>query len=64
MLDCHIEHHLFPGLSYAKQRAIKPLVEQAAREFGLPYYEHSSLWVGTAAHLAHMHTISRKPTDT
>ena len=37
-LDLQIEHHLFPYLAYDKQLLIKPLVEQTAHEFGLPYY--------------------------
>lgn len=62
MLDMQIEHHIFPSLGYKMQRKIKPVVEQCARDFGLPYYEHASLWGGVASHLSFMHKLAWAPT--
>ena len=45
-LDLQVEHHLFPQLSYDKQRSVRPLVRATAREHGLPYHEFSSLGAG------------------
>ena len=53
-LDLQIEHHLFPQLSYDKQRSVAPLVRATAREHGLPYHEFSSLGAGLLAHLRFM----------
>jgi linoleoyl-CoA desaturase len=57
MLELHIEHHLFPTLPYATQCAIKPIVQETAREFGIPYYEFESLWHGIWAHIVYMADI-------
>ena len=61
MLEMQIEHHLFPGLSYANQLRIKPIVEMTCKEFGLPYYEYSTAFTGIAAHLFTMHKYGRRP---
>ena len=58
MLDLQVEHHLFPTLSYAEQWKIKPFVEQTARDFGLPYYEYSSVFHGQAASIFHQHKLA------
>lgn len=58
MLEMQIEHHLFPVLSFANQLKIKPLIEQTAREFGLPYYEYRSVLHGIAGHMFEMHALS------
>lgn len=36
-LDYHIEHHLFPELSYVHYPALQPIVEAYCREHGYPY---------------------------
>jgi len=58
MLEMQIEHHLFPSLSYENQLKIKPVVQQCAKDFGLPYYEYSSAYHGIAGHLYHMHQLA------
>ena len=36
-LDYHVEHHLFPELSYVHYPALQPIVEAYCREHGYPY---------------------------
>eukprot|EP00928_Gymnodinium_smaydae_P063839 TRINITY_DN4731_c0_g1_i1.p1 TRINITY_DN4731_c0_g1~~TRINITY_DN4731_c0_g1_i1.p1 ORF type:complete len:428 (-),score=39.03 TRINITY_DN4731_c0_g1_i1:165-1448(-) len=62
MLEHQIEHHLFPTLSYKVQREIvRPLVQECAKEFGLPYYEYKSVTQGVAAHMGYMHKLGEPP---
>jgi linoleoyl-CoA desaturase len=49
-LNFQIEHHLFPHVSHVNYPAISRLVEQACREWGVRYAEHSSFWAGIASH--------------
>lgn len=63
MLEMQIEHHLFPSLSYKNQLKIKPLVELTAKEFGLPYFEYPSAYLGIASHLHFMHKNGERPAD-
>ena len=43
-LTFQIEHHLFPGLSSSHLHVIAPVVEQACREFEVPYKSYGSHW--------------------
>jgi linoleoyl-CoA desaturase len=46
-LDYHIEHHIFPELSYVHYPALQPLVEAYCRERGYPYRRlgwRTALW--------------------
>ncbi len=36
-LNFQIEHHLFPNICHVHYRKLSPIVEQTAREFGVPY---------------------------
>ena len=51
-LDYHIEHHIFPELSYVHYPALQPLVEAYCRERGYPYRRlgwRRALWRSIAA---------------
>ncbi|CAD5115080.1 unnamed protein product [Dimorphilus gyrociliatus] len=39
LIDCHVEHHLFPKLSDSMCFRIKPLVKEYMKENNLPYHE-------------------------
>lgn len=39
LIDCHLEHHLFPKLSDSMCFRIKPLVKEYMKENDLPYHE-------------------------
>ncbi|CAH1782566.1 unnamed protein product [Owenia fusiformis] len=41
LINCHVEHHLFPGLSDNMVLTIKPIVSSFLKENGLPYNEDS-----------------------
>jgi linoleoyl-CoA desaturase len=50
-LNFQIEHHLFPNICHVHYRAIAPIVEQTAREFGLPYNMKPTFIEAVASHL-------------
>lgn len=37
-LNYQVEHHIFPNICHIHYKEIAPIVEETAREFGLPYY--------------------------
>ena len=48
LLSCglcfQIEHHLFPGLTSSHLQIVAPVVEEACREFEVPYKSYPSHW--------------------
>ncbi len=50
-LNMQVEHHLFPQICHIHYRAISPIVEQTAREFGVPYHNNETFAGATASHL-------------
>ncbi len=49
-------HHLFPGICHIHYPKIAPIVEETAKEFGIPYLYNNSIG---SAFLSHMRVISR-----
>jgi linoleoyl-CoA desaturase len=49
-LNYQIEHHLFPDISHVHYRAISPIVQQTAKEFGLPYYHSPTFLSAIVSH--------------
>ncbi len=49
-LNHQIEHHLFPRVCSAHYPALSPLVEEVARKYGMPYYQHRTLSAAIASH--------------
>lgn len=49
-------HHLFPNICHVHYPKIAPIVEQTAKEFGVPYIYNDSIW---SAFLSHMRVIAR-----
>jgi cytochrome b involved in lipid metabolism len=43
-LTYHLEHTLFPGISYLHLPGIAPVVEKACHDHGLPYNKIAGLW--------------------
>jgi len=58
-LNYHKEHHLFPLICHVNYPAIAPVVEQACRDFGLPYNEHPTFAAGLAAHYRWLRQMGR-----
>ncbi|MEZ4701741.1 MAG: acyl-CoA desaturase [Rhodothermales bacterium] len=56
-LNFQIEHHLFPKVCSIHYPAISPIVEQVAREHGIPYHHHPTLREAVASHLRMLKTL-------
>jgi linoleoyl-CoA desaturase len=50
-LNFQVEHHLFPNICHIHYRAISPIVERTAKEFGLRYNEHRTFFGAIASHI-------------
>ena len=53
-LNFQIEHHLFPKISHIHYPAISNIVRQTCRETGMPYIEHSGIFLAIASHIQHL----------
>jgi len=60
-LNHQIEHHLFPRICHIHYPAIAPIVEQTAKEFGLPYLEHETFWGATKSHYRMLKFLGTAP---
>jgi linoleoyl-CoA desaturase len=49
-LNYQIEHHLFPKICSIHYPAISPIVEQTAKEFGIPYNHHDTFRQAVSSH--------------
>jgi len=47
-INLHVEHHLFPSVPYGRLLLVAPVVEEFARERGLPYHAYSPLGIWRA----------------
>jgi linoleoyl-CoA desaturase len=41
-LNYQIEHHLYPNICHVHYAKLAPIVEQTAKEFGIPYHNYGS----------------------
>jgi linoleoyl-CoA desaturase len=60
-LNYQVEHHLFPGICHVHYRAISPIVEQTALEFGLPYKSKETFIEALRAHTVLMKKLGERP---
>jgi len=60
-LNYQVEHHLFPNICHVHYRAIAPIVEQTAKEFGLPYKSKETFLDALVAHAHLMKELGKKP---
>jgi linoleoyl-CoA desaturase len=63
-LNHQIEHHLFPGTAHTYYPELSPLVQETAREFGVPYNDHSTYLGALRSHwrmLARLAQPTRAP---
>ena len=58
-LNHQIEHHLFPSICHVHYRKISKIVRETAKEFGLPYYEHTKFRLALASHLGVLRQFGR-----
>jgi linoleoyl-CoA desaturase len=59
-LNFQIEHHLFPHISHVHYRKISPIVEETAKEFGLPYNQKKTLFHAIASHIRILKALGKK----
>ena len=50
-LNLQVEHHLFPNICSIHYRAIAPIVEATARDFGHPYLYNTTFWNALGSHV-------------
>jgi linoleoyl-CoA desaturase len=60
-LNFQVEHHLFPNICHVHYRALAPIVEQTAKEFGLPYKTKDTFLDAVVAHAAQLKLMGQKP---
>ena len=59
-LNRQIEHHLFPQICHVHYKALAPIVQETAAEFGLPYHVYPTFRSAVAAHFRMLKTLGRK----
>lgn len=58
-LNFQIEHHLFPKTCSIHYPAISPIVEEVAKEYGIPYHHHPTLSRAIASHYRMLKLFSK-----
>ncbi|NBG66850.1 fatty acid desaturase family protein [Acidiluteibacter ferrifornacis] len=50
-LNYQVEHHIFPNISHIHYPEISKIVQETAKEFGVPYHEYDSFWDAFKSHM-------------
>ena len=50
-LNFQVEHHLFPTICHVHYKHIAPIVEQTAKEYGLPYHNYPTYFSALKSHI-------------
>ncbi|RYC66811.1 acyl-CoA desaturase [Spirosoma sordidisoli] len=58
-LDFQVEHHLFPNISHIHYRALSPIVQQTAEEYGIPYNNKPSFQQALSSHINMLKTLGQ-----
>jgi linoleoyl-CoA desaturase len=56
-LNFQVEHHLFAKISHIHYPALRPIVQQTALEYGVPYHEFRTLPQAVTSHYRHLRTV-------
>ncbi len=59
-LNYQVEHHLFPTICHIHYRNISPIVEQTAKEFGIPYKAKPTFRDAIAGHFRILKELGKK----
>lgn len=59
-LNFQIEHHLFPTISHVYYPEISPIVQQTAKEFGITYHSHETVWDALSGHFSLLKDLGRR----
>lgn len=62
-LNYQVEHHLFPRISHVHYQAMSPIVEQACKQFDLPYNSYDTMSESIASHFRMMKKLGEKPSQ-
>lgn len=60
-LNYQVEHHLFPNICHVHYRGISKIVEQTAKEFGLPYKSKDTFFEAVVAHARQLKILGGRP---
>lgn len=60
-LNYQIEHHLFPNICHVHYRNISPIVQETAKEFGLPYKKEPTFLSALAGHARLLKELGKSP---
>lgn len=58
-LNYQIEHHLFPNICHIHYKAISPIVERTAKDFGLRYNENRTFFSALGSHVRMLRALGR-----
>jgi linoleoyl-CoA desaturase len=58
-LNFQIEHHLFPNICHVHYKAISPIVERTAKEFGLRYNHNSTFFTAIGSHIRMLKALGK-----
>jgi linoleoyl-CoA desaturase len=50
-LNFQVEHHLFPLINHVHFPAISKIVRETAKEYGVPYFDHPTMFSAVKSHL-------------
>lgn len=62
-LNYQVEHHLFPNICHVHYRNISQIVEDTAKEFGVPYKSKDTFFQAIVAHTRLLKTLGKKPVE-
>lgn len=62
-INVHLTHHLFPEVHSRHLPALSRLVEQVAREYGVPYRKQQSLLAALGSHVRWLRAMAARPPD-
>lgn len=58
-LNYQIEHHLFPNICHIHYRAIAPIVQKTAKDFGVPYKENRTFFSAIGSHIRMLRALGQ-----
>jgi len=56
-LNYQIEHHLFPSVNHTYLPNISHIVQQACKEYNIPYHNFPTYWDALASHIDHLYQL-------
>lgn len=59
-LNYQVEHHLFPNICHLHYPKLSEIVENTAREFGIPYFAHQTLAEAGASHIRALYRLGHE----